>query len=198
MAANSVEIANNALIMLGANTITALSDNTKEARLCNLRYNPSRKAVLRSYPWNFAKKRAILNTSVATPTFGFTYTYDLPAGFIRSINVDAGGADYRFEFNKLITDATEVELQYIYDADDTTKFDSMFDEALAAYLAWNISYSLTQNEQLKDMMWKTYYGLVKLGRFVNAAENPPGAIEALEWVESRVSPNSGFVRDPGT
>lgn len=57
MASTDVEICNLALSRIGANTITSLSANSaKEDRLCNQFYTQFRDELLRSYPWNFAKK----------------------------------------------------------------------------------------------------------------------------------------------
>lgn len=199
MAANSVEIANNALIMLGASTITSLADSTKEAKACNARYDAARKAVLRAYPWNFAIKRDTLDTPAgASYDFGYENDFALPNDCLRVISADTGGADYRIEQGKLLTDAGSVDVIYIFNVTDTTKFDPMFDEALAAYLAWSVSFHLTQSNELRDLMWKQYYALAKLGRFVNATENPRQEVEASQWILSRISPNQGLVRDPGT
>lgn len=199
MAATSVVIANNALVMIGANTITSLSDNTKEARLCNARYDSCRKAVLRSYPWNFARKRDTLDTAVGSPgDFGYSNDFAVPNDFLRIIKADTGGADYRLEQGKILTNAGTVDLLYIFDLTDTTKFDVMFDDAIAAYLAWNIVFSLTQDKELKKFMWEQFYAIVRLSRFVSASENPPGELSTTEWIDSRVSPNWGLVRDPMT
>ena len=50
--ASVIEICNSALNQLGANAITALTENSKNGRLCNARYNTVRDAVFRSHPWN--------------------------------------------------------------------------------------------------------------------------------------------------
>jgi len=50
--ATEVSICSNALRRLGDDPITALTDDTERARLCNAFYVPSRDLVLRSHPWN--------------------------------------------------------------------------------------------------------------------------------------------------
>jgi hypothetical protein len=55
-----VEICNRALQKLGAARITSLTQDTPNARSCNVAYNVLRKAELRSHPWSFAIKRAEL------------------------------------------------------------------------------------------------------------------------------------------
>lgn len=61
MAQSNLDVSNNALYKVGAQKIVALSDNTKEAKICNDRVDPCKKAVLRLHPWNFATKRKLLN-----------------------------------------------------------------------------------------------------------------------------------------
>lgn len=61
MAVSDVDIVNNALLLLGDNTIVALSDATDRARLANGIYPTARDALLRVHPWNFARSRAVLN-----------------------------------------------------------------------------------------------------------------------------------------
>ena len=73
-----VDICNEAIDLLGASTITALSENSKEARLCNRRYDTVRDQVLRAHPWNAAIARATLAQDAVAPEFGFTYQYTLP------------------------------------------------------------------------------------------------------------------------
>ncbi len=53
-----VDICNEAMDLLGAATITALTENSKEARLCNRRFSTVRDATLRSHSWNCAIARA--------------------------------------------------------------------------------------------------------------------------------------------
>ena len=48
--ASVVQICNSALNQLGAASITSLTDNSKNARLCNERYATVRDAVFRSHP----------------------------------------------------------------------------------------------------------------------------------------------------
>jgi len=55
--ATAVSICSNALRKLGDDPITSLTDDTERARLCNAFYEPTRDAVLRSHPWNFAIER---------------------------------------------------------------------------------------------------------------------------------------------
>ena len=50
--ASVVSMCNSALNLLGASTISALTDDSKNARLCNQRYEPIRDRVFRGHAWN--------------------------------------------------------------------------------------------------------------------------------------------------
>ena len=56
----AVDIANSALNTLGATNITALTEDTKTARICNQRYSFVRDAVFRAHPWNCLVTRVAL------------------------------------------------------------------------------------------------------------------------------------------
>ena len=61
MASNDYDIVNLALMRLGANTITSLSDGSRNATAANKIYEMIRDEVLRSFDWAFAKRRAWLD-----------------------------------------------------------------------------------------------------------------------------------------
>jgi len=87
---SEVDICAYALRLIGDQPITALTDNSDRARLCNSIYALTRDATLRAHPWNFATFRAALATATKTtgtnpiittlPAFEYTQAYTLPNG----------------------------------------------------------------------------------------------------------------------
>lgn len=69
-----VELCNMALARVGHKKITALTDDNKAARQCNLHYSNERDNMMAAYPWPFAIKRdrltaaGIINASAITIT----------------------------------------------------------------------------------------------------------------------------------
>ena len=53
-------ICNDALIMLGANTITSFSDGSDGAKVADRLYNDIKALVLTLYTWSFANKKVQL------------------------------------------------------------------------------------------------------------------------------------------
>lgn len=65
--ATDLSICNSALIKLGANIITSLDQNSKEAILCKAQYPIVLARALQAHPWNFAIKRVTLQKMVTNP-----------------------------------------------------------------------------------------------------------------------------------
>lgn len=79
---NQVEIANIALTVLGADTITTIGDGTKEANAITTLFDPAKDSVLRDFPWNFARKRLFLPKMASVPLApDFTATFELPSDY---------------------------------------------------------------------------------------------------------------------
>jgi hypothetical protein len=69
--ASTVDICNGALNQLGATTILSLTEDSKNARLCNSRFTQVRDAVFRSHPWNCLQKRVELAADTRCSCMGF-------------------------------------------------------------------------------------------------------------------------------
>jgi hypothetical protein len=57
-----LDVANRALVRLGAKKIGSLTEESDSAVACNEESDPCRLETLRAFPWNFARKRIRLNT----------------------------------------------------------------------------------------------------------------------------------------
>ena len=187
MAETVIEVCNSALMKLGAQSILSLADNTTEARACNLRITPCRRVVLRRHPWNFATARIITAPIVGEPPFEFAYSHQLPATCLRVLAIGPNDIGYRIEGRNILTDSDTVELKYINDITDPTIWDQLFGEALACYLAWDLSYKITQKEGVRRELWDAYLLALRDARSVDAQEERDHELTADLFIESRVS-----------
>ena len=67
--ASTVDICNGALNQLGATTILSLTEDSKNARLCNSRYTQVRDGLFRTHPWNCLQKRVELAADTTAPAW---------------------------------------------------------------------------------------------------------------------------------
>ena len=131
MATSDIQICNNALLRLGASTITSFDDGTTAANACNQVYEQVRDALLRMHTWNFALTRVALAADSAAPSFEYSYQYTLPSDFIRVQEIYQQNGPYRIEGQKLVTDmVAPLNLVYVSKITDPTQFDPLFVEVL--------------------------------------------------------------------
>ena len=188
MASSEVQICNNALIKLGANTITSLSDDSKAARLCNNVYSIMRDDMLRGHPWNFAITRTTLAKLSTTPAFKYSYEYQLPSDCLRVIGIKDTNAEYRIEGRKLLTDENSVSLIYIKRITDTSQFDANFANALAFKLASELAYAITNNATLASNLGQEAERLLRRAKMHDAQEDSMYVIQTDALTGAR----SGF------
>lgn len=151
-------IANLALGRLGNTTISDLTEDSEPARACQVFYDQTRRAVLRSHRWNFAQDRAALVERATAPAFGWTKAFALPSDFIRVADVgesehgDTISERFIIEGSSLLTDATSVNLIYVYDCSNVSLFDPLFVEVLSLKLAISVCDSLRGSSQQADRL----------------------------------------------
>jgi len=265
MATDSVALCNEALLMLGSKTITALADATDRARLCNQFYNLARQTVLRSHPWNFALKRSRLSTypagtltpgalsgngvtftasssvfiagdvgsllvgeasgntgiarivgytsgtvvtadietaftSVAAianrswriaPGWQWAYRYSKPSDYLRVWSAEGAGTALRWswflrqsmiegsdpikiEGQYLLSDyGPTLDILYVADITDTTKWEPLFEQALATFLAHKLAYGITGKEQTSREFFQLYKMHLAEARSIDGQEGTP-------------------------
>ena len=191
--ASVVDICNSALNLLGASTITALTDDSKNARLCNQRYEPVRNKIFRSHAWNCLTKRVQLAQDSSAPVVEYTYQYTLPSDCLRVLKIHTGTTDsiaadidYVVEGRKIKTDEGTVYLVYIATVTDPNEYDVYLQEALSAGLAADIAYAITNNATLANNYQTTADERLREARFIDATENSLGTIESNEFTDARL------------
>jgi len=168
--ASVVDICNGALNQLGASTILTLTEDSKNARLCNARYTQVRDSVFRSHPWNCLIKRVELAADSTAPAWGFTQQYTLPADCLRVLTILDYDADYKIEGRKILTDNSNMKILYIARITDPNEYDELLRETLSAALAADIAYAITSSNPTASNMYNLFKDKLKEARFVDATE----------------------------
>ena len=163
-----VDISNQALSLIGADSITSFDDKTSIARRMKGLYDTSRKALLRFHPFNFATKRIKLSPLTHKPDFGYEYQYQLPNDLIRIIS--ANTEDYVLETDKLLTNDSAIELIYVFDNTNEETFDPLFTECLILYLASKAAKPITGSQGAGESFYIQAQDLIKQVKAVQAQE----------------------------
>tara|TARA_R100001015_G_C4538959_1_gene103449 strand:+ start:92 stop:679 length:588 start_codon:yes stop_codon:yes gene_type:complete len=193
--ASKVEICNSALNMLGASNITDITEDSKNARLLNQRYDPIRDAVFRTHTWNCLIKRVQLAQDSDTPTHEYAKQYTLPADCLRVLKIgghhDGSSSDlddgqvFKIEGRKLLTDEATIYLIYIAKITDVNEYDTLLQEAIATRLAAELAYAVTSNATLAATLADQYEKKIKEARFVDATEGTAEVIDSSTFINSR-------------
>lgn len=168
--ASVVQICNSALNQLGAASITALTDNSKNARLCNARYETIRDAVYRSHPWNCLIKRKQLAQDTATPAYGFKFQFTLPSDCLRLLGLDAYNSDHKVEGRKILCNESTIKISYVAQITDPNELDVLTRETISAGLAADLAYAITANLQVSKLMQEKYQFKLSEARHTDASE----------------------------
>ena len=191
--ASVVDIANSALNLLGASTISALTDDSKNARLCNQRYEPVRNRVFRSHAWNCLIKRVQLAQDTTAPIVEYSYAYTLPSDCLRVLKIHTGvtdsiasDIDYKVEGRKVKTNEGTVYLVYVALVTDPNEYDVYLQEAISHQLAADIAYAVTNNATLANNYMDRADERLREARFIDATENSLGIIESNEFTDARL------------
>ncbi len=172
--ASKVSISNLALTILGADRITALEDNSENARRLTAIYDQCLEDVLRAHPWNFALVRQGLARLVSVPVFGYLYEYQLPGDCLRVIEVNDGTnliTDFKIEGRKLLTDDTTVNIKYIGNIIDPNQYTSQFIFVLSTRLASEIAYAVTNNKSTAELLVNLYMARLQTAKETDAQES---------------------------
>jgi len=191
--ASVVNMCNSALNLLGASTISALTDDTKNARLCNQRYEPVRNRVFRSHAWNCLHKRVQLAQNSTAPVVEYDYAYLLPSDCLRVLKIHNGttdsiatNLDYKIEGRNIVTDIDTIFLIYIALDTDPNNYDTYLRESISHQLAADLCYAITNNATLANQYMTRADERLREARFIDATENSLGTIEANEFTDARL------------
>ena len=191
--ASAVDIANSALNLLGASTISAFTDDSKNARLINQRYEPVRNRVFRSHAWNCLHKRIQLAQNSTAPVVEYSHAYALPADCLRVLKIHNGttdsiasAIDYKLEGRNIVTDEGTVFIIYIALDTDPNNYDTYLQESISHQLAADLAYAVTNNATLADKYMTRADERLREARFIDATENSLGTIESSEFTDARL------------
>ena len=175
---SKVRIANMALSFIGAkSTIESLTEDSAEAKECNLWYDYSRLQTLSTYDWSFARRRQTLATHADAPPAGvwaYRYVYPSDAVVLRKLENPSGSAllayypDYSTvqadavpfsvemsddqTTKTIVTDLDEAVAVYTFDQEQVNFFSPFFVEMLALQLASRIGFAITGDLAIVDRM----------------------------------------------
>jgi len=196
MALTETAICNLALAKIGALRLTDLdTDTSVQAIQCQLHYDQTRDALLRSHWWRFASARAELVADADDPTFEWDNQFVLPDDFLRlkSVYDDNNTTrkntlnSFALEGSLLLTNDSTASIRYIKKVTDVTEFDPLFVEVLVLNLAIKLVMPLAQDRKAKEDLIKELRLLMPAVRTLDRQEtNTIGRSDLGTWNDARL------------
>ena len=191
--ASIVDMCNSALNLLGASNISSLTEDNKNARLCNQRFSSLRDRVFRSHNWNCLITRVQLAQDSTAPVVEYAYAYTIPANCLRVLAIHNGttdsiksNLDYKVEGRKILTGESTVYLIYIAVDTDPNTYDTYLREAIIHQLAADLCYAITNNSTLATKYLTKADEILREARFIDSTENSLDTIESNEFTDARL------------
>ena len=170
-----IDIINQALIFLGAETLTGLDDDSAQADIMNGIYDLSRDATLEAHEWSFAIRTFTPAQSTDPPAGNWTYTYPLPSNIIRLLEVSRGEPTGVVMNNEVPNNSLAHEVQGkniltneqiafctgIRRVEDEGIYSNLFSDAFSAKLATKSAMAITQSRTIMETMAGLYAGFIQ-------------------------------------
>ena len=161
-------------------------------------YGPTLERVLREFPWSFATREVSLAQLPKKETANWDYSYALPAGFTRLLELQSDNVNLPYEQfyrtgKKLHCNVAPARLKYITTDLVPSDFDPDFREAFVALLASELATPLLQSPELAQSLKEEYLSVALPkaktvdAREVDSRENhgPYEAIQRSPLIQSR-------------
>ncbi|OAN50157.1 hypothetical protein A6A04_01735 [Paramagnetospirillum marisnigri] len=188
MALSAIALCSRALLRLGASPIASFEDGTAESEVAALLYPPLRDAVLSSHPWSFATAQGSLPRLAAAPVADFANAFQLPADFLRVLSAGPGGRGqgltYRIHQDRLLCDAEEVVLTYVFRPDESG-FPPFFDQMLMARLTAEFCIPVTESTTRAQFLFRLAEDEFRRAKLIDGQQQTPAAIADFPLVEVR-------------
>ena len=154
-ASSSLDIANRALILVGANTISSFDEDSEEGRVSNSMYEDMIRTLLISSRWRFATKQAQLNLLSGTPLGRYTRKYQLPADYLmlHAVTVNDLAIEYNVYEDEVYADTDSADAliaDYAFRVSEAN-FPSYFIMLAEYRMATILATALARDEQMASL-----------------------------------------------
>jgi hypothetical protein len=155
MALSKFDICNQALVLVGANTITSFSQNTTESIVANQLYETTVEDLLTKCRWRFASKQVQLSKNTTNPDARYESSYALPSDalILHTVTVSDDVINYdRYGQNIFTNTSTSdtVIADYTFQPSESI-FPPYFAKVLVFELASLFAGAIARNDQLANL-----------------------------------------------
>tara|TARA_B100002019_G_scaffold66422_1_gene57035 strand:+ start:1810 stop:2421 length:612 start_codon:yes stop_codon:yes gene_type:complete len=155
MANSKTDICNQALVLVGANTINSFDENTTEAKVSKQLYDSTLENLLTRCRWRFAIKQQQLSKLTTNPLGRYDSAYSVPSDalVLNTITVSDSVIEYDRYGSEIYTDTTSNDVviaDYTYQPSEAD-FPPYFTQSLVFELASLFAGAIARNDSLSTL-----------------------------------------------
>ncbi|WLE60287.1 hypothetical protein GIY62_06420 [Burkholderia plantarii] len=193
---SSISICSSALVELGDKPISSFQDPSTRAQVCAIRYEGVRDAVLRSHPWNSCTKRVVLAPLADAPAFDWPHQFQLPADWLRTIQVGnrRNSLSFAAEGNRILALVNALPLVYIFRNTVEATWESTLVDVVTKAMKAALAYPITQSASMAQVAMGEFASVLKTAKAENGQDDDTQTAGDFPLLESRLS---SYTRAPG-
>lgn len=194
-----LEVCNLALDIIREPPAQSLTDTSAPLRWVLRNYDHTVDVALRSYKWNFAKRRAKLSRDGTDPEFEWAYRYKLPNDCLRILSVaEYGGrldgrsrravldVPHEIVGNYIETDyAAPLAIKYILRITNPGEWDPLFVEIVRCSLAQGLANKFTSKNKFLELATGMLNRAVAKAEEIDTFEGSPEPTEQDDIIRAR-------------
>ena len=183
--ASDIDIASNALQLIGDNPINSFSDPGAGARVMSAIFETTLEALLTETYWRFAIKKQELNRLSQTPENDFQYAFQLPTDNLKVLKVEPR-TFYQIYRDLIYSNSQTMVIDYVF-RPETSLLPSYFVKAFEYKLASDGALAVTDNESKAALMEQKHTIAMGKAFTADAQGNPQVPIQDQPFTDARWS-----------
>jgi hypothetical protein len=185
--ASDIDIASNALILIGDNPISSFTEPGFGATTAANLYENTYLSALSEHPWTFALKEQYLSrlSQQPDPETNFKYAFQVPVDAVRIWAVFPH-SNYTLVGDLLYSNYDKLLMRYNRKPPES-ELPPHFVKALEYRLAADFSVSVTEDINKHQLFERKYLSAMAMARSVDSQGKPPVAIIDSPFVDVRLS-----------
>lgn len=185
MSYNLLDIANSALIKVGAKPLQSLDDDTPSGRVVSLRLRPVMDTVVTMYPFTCSRARTTIGPQpLPDVPSRFANTFQLPSDLLKLLTIEDnhGAQIFRYDHSGGKIHADPVSIVIYYSRSLYTLGFADFDaaEAISLYLAYDICERVDENSNRRQQLYQEFLNFYSMVRTSDARKGGPSSYGPLD------------------
>jgi hypothetical protein len=191
VANSALDVASNALFLMGADSISSFTEATPEAKVANALYEDIVQSSFASHRWRFATRQATLTRLDAKPTGRWDAAYHIPSSVVTvtAVTVNEMPIEYDVYQNKINCDEGESStliMDYVERVSETD-WPSYFTTAVEFSLASTFAITLARDASLAQLMDAKAQQLFIKARNIDSQQQTTRKLNTSRFIAQRRS-----------